>query len=105
VVALALAVAANTALYSFSNAVFSRPLRVHQPAPWLAIAFSSRAPFRRGKRFSRTLDLVPGVVYPAAHLSCDMTNVTIDGEPGMHDPSTVIQAGGKFCVYALELQH
>jgi hypothetical protein len=34
-----------------------------------------------------------------------MTNVTIDGEPVMHDRSTVIQAGGKFCVYALELQH
>ena len=26
--------------------------------------------------------------------------LALDGEPGMHDPSTVIQSGGKFYVYA-----
>ena len=26
--------------------------------------------------------------------------LALDGEPGMHDPSTVIEAGGKFYVYA-----
>lgn len=39
-------------------------------------------------------------LFAAAMLLLVAPVFALDGEPGMHDPSTVIQAGGKFYVYA-----